>query len=174
MLTNNTIKNFFRNSVVSIPIINFIIGCVLFDKYLIVLTIGLIFTGLFNYIIKYIINISFTLPYKKFFLRPKKAKGCDACCDDLPAHDKIGLPSGHSQIIWFFITYLFLYSYHKYNYYSLFILPFLIILAISVSLSRLGWLGNECHTPFQVIIGSLLGSITGYYCFNIFCKFLGT
>ena len=160
---SNTISNFFRNSVISIPIINFIIGCILFDKYLIFLTIGLLLSGLLNYIIKYIIYISFNSLNRKWFLRPINAKGCDACCDDRPAHDKIGLPSGHSQLIWFFITYLFIYSYHKYNYHSLFILPILIILASSISLSRLGWLGNECHTPFQVIIGALLGSITSYY-----------
>ena len=82
MLIYNTISNFFRNSVISIPIINFIIGCILFDKYLIFLTIGLLLSGLLNYIIKYIIYISFNSLNRKWFLRPINAKGCDACCDD--------------------------------------------------------------------------------------------
>jgi membrane-associated phospholipid phosphatase len=173
MQLTNTIRIFFRNSVISIPIINFIIACVLLDKFLIALTIGLLLSGLLNYIIKYTIYISTNSQNRIFFLRPKNAKGCDACCDDLPAHDKIGLPSGHSQLIWFFSIYLFLYSYHKYIEKSFIILPILILLAVSISLSRLGWFGNECHTPFQVIIGALIGSITAYYYFNVFFKFFG-
>lgn len=167
ILLTNTFKNFFRNSVISIPIINFIIAMTLLDTYLVALSIGLCLSGLLNIIIKYTIYISISKQNRKYFLRPNNAKGCDACCSENLAHDKIGFPSGHTQMIWFFVVYLFLYSYQKYNNDSFYFSPILIILAISISISRLGWLGNECHTITQVIIGGLIGSISSYYYFYI-------
>jgi membrane-associated phospholipid phosphatase len=160
----DNLKLFFRNSVLSIPIITFIIGICCLDKYLILLTIGIIISGIINYTIKKILAQFKT----NIFLRPKKAKGCSACCNEKPANHKVGFPSGHSQIIWFFSTYLFLYSYYKYN--SIMSLPILFILAKIISLSRLGWIpeiGTPCHTLTQVIFGALLGIITAYYYFNI-------
>ena len=163
----DTFKNFFRNSVISIPIVNLIIGIGLLDKYLCYLTVGLVLSGLFNLLIKQTLYISTTPQNRKFFLRPNTAKGCDACCNETPAADKIGFPSGHSQQAWFFTTYLLLYSYHKYKNINIISFLILIIFANAISISRLGWLGNQCHTYLQIITGGLLGSITSYYFFYL-------
>ena len=51
----------------------------------------------------------------------------------------------------------------------------LLIFASVTSFSRLGYykiLGSACHTPLQVIIGTILGIILGYFYFKIINKFL--
>jgi membrane-associated phospholipid phosphatase len=161
----SSIINFYRNSVISIPIITFIIG-IIFNKYLIYLSIGLIINGCINYSIKKLLSY---LP-TNIFLRPKLSKGCSASCDSYDCSNKIGFPSGHSQTIWFFITYLFLYHYKSNKKIIHFPTLFcLILLATSISISRLGFLGsNICHSPIQVIVGSILGIILAYYYFYIF------
>jgi len=160
------LENFFRNSVVSIVIITFIIAITLVDRYLMALVLGLILSGVLNYSIKYTLDLICDNTTRRYFLRPINAKGCGACCQETPANNKIGFPSGHSQIVWFFSFYLILYSYYKlsYNIPSIIILIFF---ATSVSISRLGWLGNQCHTPGQVIAGTLLGCYTSYYYFYL-------
>ena len=167
MYYNNKIdamlKGVFRTTVLTIPIITFIIGFGIFNKYLICLAIGMFLSGLVNLAIKYFLKQFNTT----IFLRPYNAKGCGVCYGEEYAGNMIGFPSGHSQLIWFFTTYLFIYSYTKYN--NLYILPILLLLAISTSISRLGilpFLGSPCHSIIQVLSGSILGIITAYYYFK--------
>ena len=111
-IIKNTLKNFFRTSVVSIPIITLIIGIAIFDLNLIILFFGLCFTLLLNYLIKFTIGQLTNYNTRKYFLRPPNAKGCDACCSESLAGNKIGFPSGHSQlmlVLFYLFIFLFLF-----------------------------------------------------------------
>lgn len=146
---------FCRDSVISIPIITFIIGLSINNNYLILLSIGIILTGLLNFILK----LFFSLFSNPIFKRP---------FSNTP-----GFPSGHSQTIWFFTIFILLLSL---KYKSIFFYPISIIvitLAILISLSRLGWFplqpykisGKVFHTFFQVLVGAIIGIVTAYYFF---------
>ena len=143
----NSLETFCKNSVLSIPIICFMIGIIDF-KYILI-TIGIILCGIINFIIKSIINK--ILPYK-YTKRPNNAKGCGACNDNYI--DNIGLPSGHSQLAWFFVFYLWLLKPNIRN--ALILFPIALIISISRYFSN-------CHTKLQIFIGSLIGIIFAYY-----------
>ena len=151
-------NGFCNSSVISIPIITFIIGYTLSNLNIILLTIGLIASIIFNIILKCI----FSLFYNPIFYRPHQF-----ILTNNNHFSIIGFPSGHSQVIWFFSFFLFLLSKNKKQWmtYLLFILP------IIISLSRIGWTPFKpfkisttiYHTPLQIIIGSFIGIITAYY-----------
>ena len=152
-----TINLFFKNSVVSIPIITFIIGIATNNIYLIYLFIGLILSGIINLAIKFTLKILF--PNKlivPILYRPQTAISCGASYNNKDYSNEIGFPSGHSQNIWFFVTLLILNMNNNQPIKTI----FLIFVAISTSFSRLGYftsIGHACHTPLQVLCGSLLG-----------------
>ena len=153
---------FCQNSVVSIPIITFIIGLTINNIYLVLLSIGIILTGFLNFILKNIFS---------FFTNPIFKR---------PFSNRTGFPSGHSQTIWFFAIFILLLS-RKYH--SIYFIPicFIVIsLAILISLSRLGWFplqpfkisGKVYHNPLQVFVGALIGIITSYYYFIFLDKLI--
>jgi membrane-associated phospholipid phosphatase len=76
-----------------------------------------------------------------------------------------GMPSGHSQLAWFFSTYFILKIWQSLsgNIYTKLINPrviVLLIIAITVSYSRVKIEG--CHTTGQVITGGIIGIISGF------------
>jgi len=75
------------------------------------------------------------------------------------ASKSYGMPSGHSQIAWFFSTYTIL-NLSENNKYRKLISTLLIGLGILISYSRVYW--SKCHTLQQVIVGGFLGKILGY------------
>ena len=166
--------NFLRNSVISIPVLVFLIAIAENNIYLIFLTIGLIVNAFINHTIK---KITTYYP-NKIFLRPIKARGCSSNHLDKPCGGKPGFPSGHSQNAWFFTMYMILYYLNKNhnNKNPLDILIF-IILAFTISISRLGispYLGTLCHTPLQVVVGGLLGIVLSYFYFHFIFKMVST
>lgn len=71
-----------------------------------------------------------------------------------------GMPSGHSQFIWFIATLLIMIlTVHGNTSYKYIIIPGIIALAMYVSYSRIHV--SECHYTNQVIVGAILGIISG-------------
>lgn len=154
---------FYRGSVISIPLISFIIGIVL-DYRLVLLSILLVINGWLNDVLKWFFGLFPTT----LFLRPKLARGCGATNRNKSSAHKIGFPSGHSQTIWFFVTFLFLLGYHHKPKQTLLLSPILILFALIGSLSRTGWNDNyPCHTPIQVLIGSIIGILFALSIFSL-------
>ena len=169
---------FFRNSVISIPIITFLIGISINNYYLSLLSIGLFLSNILNIIIKSFFS---QFPYK-IFKRPPGSKDYDMSCNDNDNdndNDNItstlsGFPSGHSQMVWFFSIFMILYSYKLGNANAQVII-ILLMFASVISFSRLGYykiLGTACHTPLQVIVGSILGIILAQLYFKLINKFI--
>ena len=86
--------------------------------------------------------------------RGNGATGCGACRDDSDCSEEIGLPSGHSQLAWFFVFTLWLQKPTLLS--ALILFP----IAITISVSRYF---SNCHTKLQIIIGSIIGIIVAYY-----------
>lgn len=150
---------FFRCSEISLPIITFMIGLVA-DNKLLLLTLGMLLSGGINSILKSFFAIFPTT----IFHRPKGAKQCGAICSDVLVDHKMGFPSGHSQMIWFFIISLLIIYWPKHPKRCLLVSPFLLLFATLITLSRTGWTGAcKCHTPIQVGVGSIFGCIIAIF-----------
>lgn len=143
-----------------------------FDSFylLSIYTLCMISNYILKYIFKalyYIFNVS-TLPILGIGKRPEGATNCGSF---LVFPDKLsttfGMPSGHSQLIWFIVIYLIqsinskklvLLKNQKRNIYAKHGINLsLIILALLVSYSRVEV--EECHTTEQVVLGGIIGSI---------------
>ena len=154
-----TLQLFCRDSVFSIPIITFILGLTINNIYFILLSIGIVLSGILNFILKKL----FSLFSNPIFKRPYS--------------NTPGFPSGHSQVIWFFAIFILLLSkkYHNstISRHTKVIIIIVTTLAILISLSRLGWFplqpckisGKVFHNPLQVLVGAIIGILTGYYYF---------
>lgn len=87
-----------------------------------------------------------------------------------PTAISFGMPSGHSQLAWFFSTYLILTLIENNNNlsnkskYKNFKIIALVMLATLVSYSRVYIEG--CHTLGQVIVGGVLGAVMAYLLFK--------
>lgn len=102
--------------------------------------------------------------------RPKGATNCGTFAFvSNPDALSFGMPSGHSQLAWFFSTYFILkiwqniFTEDTYDIYNNLFNPRIIILlliAILVSYSRVKVEG--CHTWGQVITGGVIGIISGF------------
>jgi membrane-associated phospholipid phosphatase len=150
---------FFRYSNVSLPLVTFMIGLIS-DNKLLLLTLGMLLSEGINTLLKSF----FALFPTTIFNRPKGAKQCGTkCSDDLLEH-KLGFPSGHSQMIWFFIISLLIIYWPRYPKRTLLAFPILLLFASLITLSRIGWTGShKCHTPIQVICGSIIGCIIALF-----------
>ena len=149
------ILTFLRNSVISIPVLTFLIGIAINNYYLLLLPIGIIISAIINIILKW-----WSSSFKnKIFIRPDGSKGCGAGCGNTPYSNRVGFPSGHSQNAWFFAIYMILYS-NKFGNNNTMVKLIYLSFATIISFSRLGYysiLGTTCHTPIQVIVGSIIG-----------------
>ena len=106
--------------------------------------------------------------------RPNKATGCSFVNDGIIATD-YGMPSGHSQIAWAVATYIICkiikHNYKKYKNnnkivkildYSWLIVSCIIILLVALYISYSRVYIEGCHTIQQVIIGGILGIVSGF------------
>ena len=131
---------------------------------------------IFKIISKYIYTFFGTdyIPFIGQGTRPVHAHSCSSFISSplMPAIS-FGMPSGHSQLAWFFAVYTCLSVIYNKNHIGIkwtknkVILSciLLIVLAIIISYSRVNIEG--CHTMGQVIIGSLIGIVIALTAFWI-------
>ena len=119
----------------------------------------------YKFLIAYIINSCSNIVLKDFIFkpimgdkkypiigigkRPDESKNCDMFID----YKSYGMPSGHAQIISFFLVYELLSNNNKY--YKI----ILTIVSIYMIYSRVK---VKCHTGQQVVMGSLIGAFFTY------------
>lgn len=128
---------------------------------------GLVFfvCAIINQIINWLLKSVIWASKDPNALRPKDAT--DQC------GDKMGMPSGHSQFIWFFAIFWTLYILYsnlfKNKTSNILSIICLIIIALIVALSRIYL---ECHTFLQVLVGSIVGATIGVISYICARKFM--
>ena len=96
--------------------------------------------------------------------RPEGAKYCGIFIDEnnlKGLSTSFGMPSGHSHFATLAAVFWSLYLANKYelNLYTFISIGIICILSLTIMISRY-YLG--CHTPQQIIVGGIIGLITGY------------
>jgi len=187
----NTVRdNFLWSAIRASPFIYFIFGILnitinpSFDTYyyIIAYIFNFILNGLLKKSTQKIYNTlktDYIYPFGKGS-RPINATNCGTfSISNNPKSNSFGMPSGHSQLTWFFTTYFIFKILHNNNYINYNFIPInyniniqilisisiLIIISFLVSYSRVNIEG--CHTQEQVIIGTIIGIISGLVIFNI-------
>jgi membrane-associated phospholipid phosphatase len=170
---------FSQTSAQFIPIYAIIYGLISLNYYLIFLGIFLFMNEIINLGLKKIFQVIYDVFTKKAINllgiggRPKNAVNCGSMptiksyCN---LSKSFGMPSGHSQQVWFFFGFLLLYLIKQLNdeddkddkkYKKIFIgvvITIFLCISIFISVSRV-YVG--CHTIQQVIIGGLFGFMFG-------------
>ena len=100
--------------------------------------------------------------------RPDGATNCGwfIDCQDPTGHG-YGMPSGHAASACVFATFWALYLWDQPKLTQTqrgFSIAMLVVLALSIAYSRHYF---RCHTPQQIIVGGLLGSIIGYLSYHL-------
>ena len=130
-----------------------------------ILIIGYIFNTVLNFVLK---NYNFFIfirendyPIIGLGTRPKNAMNCDLWSSGKNS-TTYGMPSGHAQLITFFIMFQLFKNKptNNNNRFKSYFNKFLLILLWGYLLYSRVELG--CHTYQQVIIGSMVGAITSY------------
>lgn len=124
--------------------------------------------GLYYYIVGYVLSMLFNIVLKGIFKQPRPIYDQDLFKVALNYNKKhhfiipyniYGMPSGHAQSV--FYSTIFIYLMFKNSKITLF---YLIISLITIFQRVEGlW-----HTIFQVIIGSLIGLVFGYFIFYMY------
>ena len=147
-----------------------IMNIIIFRGYSILYLIGFIFTGFSAEILKKIPyeNLFNLQKYSNLFYRPKGAHDCDfLSTNGLEKENSRAMPSGHMAITAYFvaINILFLLKYDNIPLKTVGIGANLILL-ISMAWARTY---KRCHNKYQVIFGSIYGSIVGGLFYNVLC-----
>ena len=139
---NNTASSF----PIYVIIITLLSGIIFRDVRGIIFFLLLIFNVLLNLLLK------FLMKDRKESKRPKNEPG--------DCGDPYGMPSGHSQFVWFFSFFIILYIFFNNNYKDKLLNTMLILslslISIIISISRIY---INCHTTKQVIVGGIFGII---------------
>ena len=119
-------------------------------------------TCLINYVVGYIINIAINYvlkneikeerPSSQFHYFHLDGTERHISAQELGAHE-YGMPSGHSQAIWFTIVFTW-FAFH-----NCWITLFYTLIAVNTMVQRIKY---KNHTWQQVLAGSIMGSIIGY------------
>lgn len=146
--------------------------------FLIAYILVFITNGIEKGISKYIYNI-YGVDNFPIIGKGERPDGASNCGTYLVFPDKpalsYGMPSGHSELGWFFSTYLILdlisyKSFRKYNSLILIIsVTTLIVYAFINSYARVAI--EQCHTTGQVLVGGFLGVLKGVILHSI-CRFV--
>ena len=138
----------------------------LFIAYVLVIVSNSIIKNLISKPIYKLLNIS-SLPILGLGERPNGASSCGFILDNKIAKS-FGMPSGHSHIAWTVATYIIArlivrLSSNKTTSKNAVILSIILVLlsALYISYSRVYIEG--CHTVQQVIVGGLLGILSGFF-----------
>ena len=157
----------------------FLYGIITYNLYFIIFSVLAFINLIVNSALKEIFKIIYEslnvnkLPILGTYKRPPGACNCGSIPSKKIATSS-GMPSGHSQNIWFFFSFMLLYIIQQFNYkknktttdkiiFGLTIITLLII-SLFVSYSRVY---NGCHTTQQVIIGGLFGLLFGFIAFSL-------
>ena len=131
-----------------------------------ILIIGYIFNTVLNFVLKNYIFFPImrenNYPIIGIGSRPKNAMNCDLWSTG-KASTTYGMPSGHAQLITFFVMFQLFKNKpnnNNNNQFKSYFNNFLLILVWGYLLYSRVELG--CHTYQQVIVGSIVGAITSY------------
>lgn len=139
------------------PMINFIIGFISLLKQPKYLSGYLVFTGM-NHLLNGILKTTFQE------VRPSGGILLYEGEDELYKNDnKYGMPSGHTQSVFFALTYLYLVKHSIYS--------FLLELCVAMITCYQRWKYRR-HTISQILIGSLLGILFGGLSFSLTKKYI--
>lgn len=114
------------------------------------------------------LNLDYIIPFGQGS-RPKNSTNCGYFLKMNNPHSiSFGMPSGHCQNTWFFTSYYLLKIWKNANQYSNTIIVgqtvILALLPYFVMFSRLSI--DKCHTYGQLIVGMIIGCITGSLVYN--------
>ncbi len=143
----------FINDIISISVVGFFMFPFLKFaetkqlKYL-VFGFGIILVDCSTKVIKY-----YTKDLHDLFRRPLGAYDCDIFCRNKLCEGNPGFPSGHSTVMAFFTTFIYL------NTRNISFTTLNILLTILVSISRYQ---KQCHNEFQIISGIMYGCACGF------------
>ena len=161
------VRSFMRSSVMFLPFI--LLGFYIKTKDNVFLygTIGYV---LMVYIEKLMKSVSIKLLPQSIALRPigaGKNQGCSVIEIDEPSiitETKSGFPSGHSLLTWYFIGFMLQYT-NKVNVRNKVVWDTgLVIYGVCVAYARVGV--ENCHTLLQVIVGSIIGYVSGVLAYS--------
>ncbi len=173
----DTLIIFAQTSPHFLPIYSILFGLLGTNLYLIILGCLLYSNAIFNKILKQIFKQIYeklkldTLPFIGKGARPKGALNCSPM-PTLKSYTRVsksfGMPSGHSQTVWFLFGFGLLYLIKQFKNNRLpqslntilFSVTILLFLGISIYISTSRIL-NGCHTIQQVILGGLIGFVSG-------------
>ena len=116
------------------------------------------------YIIFYLINIWIILTLQKFWKDPRPINGIEFMKDEFKNKDVYGMPSGHTQTVFFSLVFFYMKSNS--------IVSFILMLFIALCTMLQRYLYRK-HTIMQIIVGGIIGSIYGYFtylCINHYKK----
>jgi len=169
-----------------IPFFGIYYGLLTVNYWLMAFGLSAVFSNGTNKLVKILVELLYkgtgkkTLPVLGLGGRPKDARDCSAFthCDTCHIRPtSFGMPSGHSQMGWFFFAYgTFFLADHVMKSFKTSDNPrrdakiwfsvgfvFLLTMAVTLSYSRVHL---SCHTPQQVIFGAFLGlgfGVLSYY-----------
>jgi len=140
------------------PSINFVIGFISLLKQHKYLSGYLVFTG-----INSILNTLLKMTIKD----PRPTNGITLFDDEDSQYNtemnKYGMPSGHTQSVFFALTYLYLVKHSIYS--------FIIELCIAILTGYQRWKYRR-HTISQILVGSLIGILFGGFSFSLTKKYI--
>ncbi len=165
--------NYFSRLAIIYPIIVPLIGLIIFlqsGQWIgIYFTItSLLFGELFNGFLKYLFEL--IAPNYKLFQRPNPPTfGC-SCFPWVKNDPSFGMPSGHSQITLFTSVFwiLYLLDNYSFDFKTSLAIGILSLIAIYVPYTRIQ---SGCHNLIQVLIGSLIGGVLGYFSYEMYKKY---
>lgn len=167
----SSIRGILRSYPTMFGIISIILGLVFKLPILSYLSSVILLSSIFNNkILKNLLFKILDITNLQFIaMRPNGAQNCSPFINELKPNklsDTYGMPSGHSVEAMVITIFLIVYvlDKHEKNWKRDLLIVLLLLVGVSICVSRVT-LG--CHTIFQVIIGSLMGALTGYYSYKL-------
>lgn len=172
----SNINGFMRSYPFVFIIISLLLGSVFQLHILLYLILVIIISSIMNsHITKQAAyTLSKYLNVETITLRPKGAKNCSNFINEFMPNvlsNTYGMPSGHSVEAMLISIFLIMYikKHHVESNKRSLLIALVFSLGASVCISRV-YLG--CHTILQIILGGAIGSIIGYYSFQIWNTFI--
>ena len=144
-------------------------------KLLIFLLIGLLLCEFSNDVLKHYFFKPLSEKYGEYLGLLGKIGRPDGAynCDFIRNGKKIlstssGMPSGHSQVAWFMFGFLVNILYRANKTFNSNFLIFVILGSIISGCMSYSRVIINCHTIEQIIMGSIIGFIFGYYWYDLF------